>query len=204
MKEFWNDRYAAKGFAYGKEPNEFFRQELDKLEKGKILLPADGEGRNSVYAALHGWDVYACDLSIKGKEKAGKLAHENGVHINYDLGDFGALSYKDLFFDTIALIYAHFLTDKKADYNKLGDRYLKVGGTIIFEAFSKNQLKYNSVNPSAGGPRDIEMLYSIEEIGSYFPNYEIKVLEASEITLNEGDYHIGQGSVVRFVGRKLH
>jgi hypothetical protein len=36
---------------YGTTPNEFFKQQLDLLEPGNILLPADGEGRNAVYAA---------------------------------------------------------------------------------------------------------------------------------------------------------
>jgi hypothetical protein len=38
MKEFWNARYSKDSFAYGKEPNEFFKQELEKLIQGKILL----------------------------------------------------------------------------------------------------------------------------------------------------------------------
>jgi hypothetical protein len=48
MKEFWNERYANEEYAYGEEPNEFFKQELARLQPGRILLPADGEGRNGV------------------------------------------------------------------------------------------------------------------------------------------------------------
>jgi hypothetical protein len=40
---------------YGRIPlwrssNLFFKQIIDTLPTGKILLPADGEGRNGVYA----------------------------------------------------------------------------------------------------------------------------------------------------------
>jgi len=202
MKQFWNDRYASDQFAYGQEPNVFFKQEIDKLAKGKILLPADGEGRNSVYAAKHGWTSFACDLSLQGKEKAQKLAAKNQVNLNYLVGDFGSLSYQKQFFDTIAMIYAHFPAEKKSEFHGLADQYLKVGGTIILEAFSKNHLKFNSVNPIVGGPRDIEMLYSIEEIKDDFPNYEILILGETETELSEGQFHIGRASVVRFVGRK--
>lgn len=202
MKEFWNDRYATKEFAYGKEPNVFFRQELDKLDKGKILLPADGEGRNSVYTALNGWATYACDLSAEGKRKADKLAVQNGVKLNYTVGDFGSLAYEMQFFDAIALVYAHFPAEKKQAYHKLIDQYLKVGGTLIFEAFGKEHLNYNSVNPKVGGPRDLDMLYAIEEMENDFSNYEIVVIEEVETDLNEGNFHVGTGSVVRFVGRK--
>lgn len=57
MKEFWNDRYSRNDFAYGEEPNEYFKEQLAKINPGRILLPADGEGRNGVFAAKKGWQV---------------------------------------------------------------------------------------------------------------------------------------------------
>ena len=47
MKEMWDKRYAQTDFVYGTEPNEFFKKQLLKLTPGKILLPAEGEGRNA-------------------------------------------------------------------------------------------------------------------------------------------------------------
>jgi cyclopropane fatty-acyl-phospholipid synthase-like methyltransferase len=202
MKQFWNDRYASDQFAYGQEPNVFFKQELDKLERGTILLPADGEGRNSVYAAKKGWTSFACDISDEGMKKAQKLAAENEVNLNYSVGDFGDLPYEHEFFDAIALIWAHFPAENKREFHGLTDRYLKVGGTIVLEAFSKNHLKFNAENPKVGGPKEIEMLYSIEEIKKDFSNYDLLTLEEIETDLNEGEFHIGRGSVARFVGRK--
>ena len=203
MKEFWNDRYSKIEFAYGKEPNVFFKNEFNKLENGKVLLPGDGEGRNSVYAATRGWSSYACDLSEEGKAKAEKLALENKVEIDYKVGDFGSLEYLKNFFDVVVLVYAHFPVEKKMLYHRLVNKYLKVGGTIIFEAFGKNHLHYNSKNPNVGGPKDIDMLYSQKEIKDYFPNYKIVKLEEVETDLQEGQFHFGKGSVIRFVGKKL-
>jgi len=45
MKTFWDARYSSKEFVYGKEPNDFFASELNKLNPGKMLLPGEGEGR---------------------------------------------------------------------------------------------------------------------------------------------------------------
>ena len=59
MKEFWNSRYQEKEYAYGLEPNLFFKSELIKLIPGKALFPAEGEGRNAVFAAKSGWEVTA-------------------------------------------------------------------------------------------------------------------------------------------------
>ncbi|MFK5879940.1 MAG: class I SAM-dependent methyltransferase [Flavobacteriaceae bacterium] len=202
MKGFWNDRYSKEGFTYGEAPNVFFKQELDKLNSEKILLPADGEGRNSVYASKNNWEVFACDLSEQGKAKTNEFAKKQNVLINYKVGDFGKLEYQNEYFDAIALIYAHFPPNKKSEYHKLVNNYLKVGGTIIFEAFGKNHLKYNSINPKAGGPKDLDMLFSVDELKSDFPNYKISILEEIEVNLSEGQFHIGKGSVVRFVARK--
>ena len=63
MENFWDQRYSEPGFAYGKDTNGFFRQVLDEMQPGKLLLPGEGEGRNAVYAASRHWEVTAFDQS---------------------------------------------------------------------------------------------------------------------------------------------
>lgn len=202
MKEFWDDRYSKDEFAYGKHPNNYLKEQLEKLEVGSILFPAEGEGRNAVFAATLGWSVSAFDISAEGRNKALQLQASKNVSIDYRVGELGTLKYDNNQFDAIALIYAHFPADIKSHYHKTFDKYLKKGGTVIFEAFSKKHLDYNSANEKIGGPKDINMLFSIEELKSDFANYEIVELAEREIELNEGLFHNGQGSVIRFVGRK--
>ncbi len=201
-KDFWNARYSIGTFAYGEVPNLFFEEKIRKLQIGKILLPAEGEGRNAVFAARVGWDVSAFDISNEGKNKALALAQKHNVAIDYRVGELSDLHYNNEEFDALALIYAHFAPQIKAaihiDLNKL----LKKGGTVILEAFSKNNLNYSTKNPNVGGPKNADMLYSTEEIREYFTNFEIVELAETEITLNEGLFHNGQASVIRFVGKK--
>ncbi|MEI2740578.1 MAG: hypothetical protein V9F01_17525 [Chitinophagaceae bacterium] len=45
-------------------------------------------------------------------------------------------------------------------------------------------------------------MFSTEEIEADFADYEIIELTEKEIELNEGLYHNGRGSVIRFTGRK--
>ncbi len=198
----WDDRYSKEEFVYGEEPNNFLREQLQKLKPRKILFPAEGEGRNAVFAATKGWDVYAFDISSVGKRKAEELAKKNNVKIKYEVGGLQSLNYKPESFDVIALIYAHFPAEIKSEYHKTLGNYLKKGGIIIFEAFSKKHLEYISRNESVGGPREIEMLFSKEEIQSDFNNFEIIELDEKVIQLNEGSFHNGEGSVIRFIGRK--
>ncbi|QOG04495.1 bifunctional 2-polyprenyl-6-hydroxyphenol methylase/3-demethylubiquinol 3-O-methyltransferase UbiG [Flavobacterium sp. MDT1-60] len=200
--ERWNDRYSNEEFAYGEEPNNFFKEQIEKLNPGTILFPAEGEGRNAVYAAKLGWKVAAFDISEEGKNKALKLAEANNVTIDYKVGKLETLNYQPEQFDAIALIYAHFPAEIKSDLHKTLETYLRKDGIIIFEAFSKKHLEYLAINDKVGGPKDIESLFSIEELKADFPNYEIIQLEETEIELNEGLFHNGKGSVIRFVGKK--
>lgn len=202
MNQKWDERYKDHEFAYGKDPNMFFKEWLPKFEPGSILMPADGEGRNGIFAARLGWKVTSFDLSVEGQSKASQLARENGVVLEYIVGDLGQLNFERETFDTIGLVYAHFSAEKKSIFHNKLNEYLRGDGIIILEAFSKKHIHFNKLNPKVGGPKDINMLYSKAEIIADFENYEVLMLEEEEILLNEGKYHIGKGSVIRFVGRK--
>ena len=201
-KDRWDERYSNEDFAYGKEPNKFLKEQLDKLKVGTILFPAEGEGRNAVYAAKLGWNVFAFDISSEGKKKALQLSESQNVVIDYQVGELETLNYKADQFDAIALIYAHFPAAVKSHNHIILDKFLRKRGIIIFEAFSKKHLDYVLKDEKIGGPKDIESLFSIEEIQSDFPDYDFEELTEIEIELNEGLFHNGKGSVIRFIGRK--
>ncbi|MBZ9731561.1 class I SAM-dependent methyltransferase [Salegentibacter sp. JZCK2] len=202
MKDFWNERYAETDYAYGKAPNEYFKEKIDEMQPGKILLPAEGEGRNAVYAATQEWEVSAIDISEKGKEKALKLANAEDVQIDYKLGELPELGYKEEQFDVIALIFAHFAREDKENYLEEFKNLLKPGGLFIFEAFSKEQIDIQKENPKSGGPKDAEMLFSKEEVQTSFKGYKFEQFEDKVTELSEGKYHQGQAAVIRFVAKK--
>ncbi len=201
-RDRWDERYSGEEFAYGEEPNNYLKEQLDKLKPGTILFPAEGEGRNAVYAAKLGWNVFAFDISEEGKKKALQLAESNNVKIDYQIGELENLMYRADQFDAIGLIYAHFPAALKSHYHTILDKYLRKGGVVIFEAFSKKHLDYVQKDEKVGGPKDIESLFSIKEIQSDFPDYDFEELTEMEIELNEGLFHNGKGSVIRFVARK--
>ena len=195
MSETWNQRYAQKEYVYGTEPNEFFKEQLSKLQPGKILFPAEGEGRNAVYAALKGWEVTAFDSSEEAKKKAEKLAEKNKVSIDYQISTIEDFVQEENSFDVIVLIYVH-TANREENHRKLL-RFLKPDGVIILEGFSKDQLSNQS-----GGPRSLEMLFSVEELKSDFKTLNDIHLSESTIELNEGLLHIGKASVIRVIATK--
>jgi SAM-dependent methyltransferase len=195
MKEMWNKRYEGAEYVYGIHPNVFFKERIDAAEIGSLLLPAEGEGRNAVYAASLGWDVYAFDYSHKAKEKAIRLSKENELSINYEVHAMEDAKYELASFDMLAFIYAH--NPNRKDNHRHLLSYLKPGGTLILEAFSKKQ-----INNNTGGPKNIDMLYSIEELKEDFSTLrELNVWE-EELMLNEGQFHKGKSSIIRLVAKK--
>jgi 2-polyprenyl-3-methyl-5-hydroxy-6-metoxy-1,4-benzoquinol methylase len=193
----WNERYSSENFLFGKEPNRFFKEKIDGMNPGKILLPAEGEGRNAVYAARMGWEVYAFDASSVGKDKALQLAEQEGVSIHYDIRlieDFQPVPEE---YDSISLIYCHLQPDIRAQFFHKLIESLAPGGTLFLEVFRKEQLGYKS-----GGPGDPEMLYSAEQLAHDFSGLEELSITLETVWLDEGPGHQGEAKVVRLTGRK--
>lgn len=196
MKEFWNERYGQKMYSYGKAPNVFFAQQLGQLPKGKILLPAEGEGRNAVYAAIKGWEVKAFDYSEEGRKKAMMLAENYDVDIDYELTP--ALEFNSNgTYDVVAMIFAHFAGEEREQLCRKLESLLAPGGYLIMEVFSKNQLGRES-----GGPKDPELLYSKDEVREMFPNLDFIILEEAKVLLDEGVHHQGDAAVIRAFAQK--
>lgn len=199
MKNFWDERYLTKDYIYGTNPNIFFKEQIEKIASGRLLLVGEGEGRNAVYAAKLGWIVDAIDSSTVAKEKALQLAKLNNVEINYIIADVLTYSFPKDTYDAIGIIFLH-INEKQYEsyilYQKLFDS-LKTGGKIILELFSKNQL-----GKKAGGPQDLDLLCSVEQIKKHFPLLKYELLREENIFLSEGNFHQGEASVIRFVGIK--
>jgi cyclopropane fatty-acyl-phospholipid synthase-like methyltransferase len=200
---FWNERYNRVEYVYGETANKYFALKLNTLTPGALLSAAEGEGRNAVFAAKQGWAVSAFDISQQGRVKALALAAKNNVHIDYQVGLLETLPYTSHSFDAMALIYAHFSPELRRVYQQLLMALLKPGGHIILEGFSKNHLSHQAQYPNVGGPRDLDMLFSQEEIQVDFPDCHIIELTEAEIDLDEGAFHVGRGSVIRFFAQKM-
>jgi 2-polyprenyl-3-methyl-5-hydroxy-6-metoxy-1,4-benzoquinol methylase len=197
MKEAWNNRYSQKEYVYGVEPNEFLKENIRNINPGKILLIAEGEGRNAVYAAKQGWEVDAVDYSEEGKRKAEVLASKEKVQLNYELKDLTEFFPKPKSYDAIGIFYAHLEPEVRKILFEKCINALRQNGLILFECFDKDQLSYSS-----GGPKNPELLYSLEEVVVAFIDLWFEKLSKEKVFLQEGNGHVGEGIVIRFIGRK--
>jgi len=196
MENFWDQRYSEPGFVYGKNPNGFFRQVLDGMQPGKILLPGEGEGRHAVYAASNQWEVMAFDQSVVARDKAMAWAESEELKIDYLLGDMVDFSCNKPDFDLVAIIYVHFPSSIRQQIHRKLAACLKPGGIIIMECFHKTQLKYET-----GGPAVEELLYLEDDLRGDFSQLEIIRCEHLIVYKKEGKYHAGESSVIRFIAK---
>lgn len=197
MQNQWDKRYARQEYIYGTEPNNFLKEKLLSLKPGRILFPAEGEGRNAVYAATLGWEADAFDQSIEGRKKALQLQKQESVSINYYIQSLEEWNPEPDQYDCIALIFVHVPETLRKHLHQAAIRALKPGGLLILEGFNIHQLTRNS-----GGPKAIEMLFTVDQIKSDFSNLpDVEIME-TQVVLNEGPLHQGLADVIQLTCHK--
>ena len=193
----WDEKFDSEEYIYGKEANSFVKDIFKKQTNNneKILLLAEGEGRNAIYLAKLGYDITTYDMSQVGINKQYQLASEARVDIDANYGDITKPNLApQSSFDYSINIFGHVPNEGKQEmFNNLVQS-LVVGGYSYFEFYSKEQLAYGT-----GGPKDESMLYTINEIESYLKHLPVKIhqLEQHEIYRNEGIKHTGTGSIIQ-------
>lgn len=77
--------YGQEDYYWGTEPNEMAEKTVEvspaRDEQITVIDIGAGEGRDAVFFAERGWDVFAIDVSSNGLEKATRLAERRGVSI---------------------------------------------------------------------------------------------------------------------------
>lgn len=197
---FWDQQFSGADFKYGTRPNAFLLEQAARLPgAARILVPGDGEGRNSVWLASQGHQVLAMDGSAVGLAKARALADEQGVEIETALADLADWQPPVGAFDALVLTYVHLPPAIRASaHQRLADA-LRPGGLLILEAFHPKQLERSS-----GGPRQLDMLYALADLEADLAGRMQWLLhEEGETVLDEGPGHQGPAWVTRLVGCRI-
>ncbi len=197
MKELWDQRFAGEEYVYGIHPNVYFKEKIEGLEPGKLLLPAEGEGRNAVFAAGMGWQVTAIDYSEQARIKAIKLAEQNNVRFEYLVMDMINTDIPEDYYNAAGLFYFHLTADEREKVHRKVMKSLKKGAFLILEAFHVRQLKNIS-----GGPKSKEMLFTGEMLENDFRGLEFLEFEELKIELDQGLMHRGEAEIIRLFGVK--
>lgn len=199
--EMWDQRYSSEEYAYGKEANIWLSERISQITptpNNRALFPADGEGRNAVWAARVGWNSEVFDLSSVGKEKCHKLSREHAVSVEYEVDDLALREFPEKTYDLIACSWFHTPSQIRKIHMPRMLHSLKNGGHFIMEGYHTSQMPMQS-----GGPKSLDLLFDLDEvlgelIGEDAPNMHIIHTAVTSTVLNESALHEGQARVVRF------
>lgn len=195
---FWDERYGADDYMYGKEPNDFLKQNIDALPQGSVMCLADGEGRNSVYVASTGRDAWSVDLSTQGPRKTMQLAAERKVEVHAKTADLATYDLGQNRWDAIVSIFAHMPKEVRADLHKRVVSALKQGGVFLLEAYTPKQ-----VGRGTGGPQDTSLTMQLEDLRMELTPLTFEIGHEIERSVVEGIGHTGMASVVQIIARKI-
>lgn len=197
----WNERYAtSENYLFGKEPNAFLvREASPRIKRGMtVLAMADGEGRNGVWLAEQGCEVWSQDAAPAATERARQLAVERGVTLHINTVDASEVDWDAQQYDMVVGIFFQFanpeLRAKLFDGMK---RAVKPGGYLLIEGYGMKQMVYKT-----GGPDIPEHLYTIPMLQSAFADMDIELLTEYDAELSEGDRHQGLSALVDLVARR--
>jgi len=194
----WDERFAADGYFYGTEPNDFLREHHAAIrEGGDVLCLGEGEGRNAVFLAGRGLKASALDQSAVGLDKARRLAAERGVRIETIVADLADFHIEPGRWDGVVSIWCHLPRTLRAAVHRQVVDGLKVGGVFLLEAYTPAQLRHGT-----GGPKELDLLPTLADLRGELAGLEFEHAVEVERVIREGQGHDGLSAVVQIVARR--
>lgn len=193
----WDERYGSVDMAYGTEPNDFLREHLARIPRGKCLCLAEGEGRNGLFLAQAGHEVTGVDQSSVGLEKFQRSAQQAGVAVHTVVADLADYDLGEEKWDSIISIWCHVPPGLRAKLHPACVRALKPGGVFLLEAYTPDQIDLRT-----GGPPDPAFLMTAEGLRRELAGLDFQILEEKRREIHEGPFHNGMSAVVQVVGRR--
>lgn len=194
----WDERYQSEEYVFGTEPNEFIASIRPYLPmQGRALDLATGEGRNGIFLAQLGLEAEGVDMSIRGLEKAQKLAQQKGVRFATRVADITEMPLPADHYAVITSVFCHFAEPERSRTLQRVITALQSGGLFAGVFYHPDQ-----IGRGTGGPSNPAMLGTLEEMQQALHGLEWLVAEHSLREMKEGSRHQGISSVLYLLGRK--
>lgn len=194
--DVWDERYLAQDLVWTKGPNRFVEEYAGRLEPGRALDLAAGEGRNAIWLAQHGWQVDAVDYSGVAIERAGRLATEAGVgdRIATQVADIITSRFESVY-DLVLLSYLQLPADQMHTALLVAVHAAKPGGQVLVVGHARKNL-----SEGWGGPQDPAVLYDPPQLVRDAEGLPVIVHEAElreRVTTDaEGAEHVAIDTIV--------
>ena len=126
--DYWNRYYLDPGSNFNRAPNGFLMEMVRGRQPGTALDYGMGEGRNSIYLASLGWDVWGFDPADAGIALAQKRARELGLTLHTAAVSDSEYDFGKERFDLVLFSW----TMPLVPVQKVVDS-LKPGGIVVME-----------------------------------------------------------------------
>jgi SAM-dependent methyltransferase len=127
-RDHWNRFYTDSKSNFNKDPNSFLRKVVEGRPPGVALDYGMGEGRNSIYLAKLGWQVWGFDPADAGVALAQKRAKELGLTLHTAAVRDGEYEFGKERFDLILFSWTMPLVPVQRVVDSL-----KRGGIVVME-----------------------------------------------------------------------
>lgn len=138
----WDNRFRNEACVLGKDPSRYLVDNLaliiSLIPGTKALDIACGEGRNSIFLAKMGFQVFGLDISAAGLEKGRQWMEREGVSIDFRAANFEQFEFTEQY-DLI--LNCNFLL---RDLIPKSVAALSTGGIIIFDTLVDSPFVPNS------------------------------------------------------------
>jgi SAM-dependent methyltransferase len=199
---FWNERYRSSGQVWSGKPNLQLVAEIADLAPGRALDVGCGEGADSIWLALRGWEVVAVDISDVALQRAAQHARDidpvASTHIEWRQTDL-LVDPPDA--DSFDLVTSQFMQLPQKPRTRLFAalvQSVRAGGTLLVVGHHLSDL-------ATGVPRPAmpELFYSADEIAGLLDDSWTVVVEEARprTTAVQGDAVTIHDAVLRAIRR---
>ncbi|GAB3042639.1 hypothetical protein GCM10027052_25940 [Parafrigoribacterium mesophilum] len=161
----WDERYRTAtthrhGRVWSNDPQQVVQDLVRGLTPGSVLDVGAGDGRNSVFLALAGWEVTALDFSAEGIRLARARAEKEGAVATWVVAD--ARGYAPgRQFDLVIATYLHLTQADTREVLSAAATWVAPGGHLLVLGHDRANLE-----TGAPGPSDPDILYTPELLSS--------------------------------------
>jgi len=191
VSKIWDEVYSNDSAFFGEEPSDFAQKcysDFKRYDVKRLLELGCGQGRDSIFFASNGLDVYAVDSSkvaienikqkMRGKNICLHLSHfEVRQTLPFDSSHFDAV-YSHMFYNM------RFIDEELKFLFKESSRVLKNNGLLYFSVRSDKDVSYNKGKKIDSNIYEINgfqiRFFTKPQIKSFLSNrFEIKKIEES-------------------------
>jgi SAM-dependent methyltransferase len=171
-RQQWDERYMTHELIWRAEPNRFLVEEVARMQPGRALDLACGEGRNALWLADQGWQVTGVDFSPVGLTKARHLGVVRRVDVTWLEADVLEWNPPEAAYDLVIVMYLQLPADARRRVLSRAASALAPGGTLLVVGHDSTNLTQGT-----GGPQDQAVLFSPGDVANDLPGLDIERAE---------------------------